>query len=149
MEKQVLQKNPYLNTIFNNSEFLFQKPEVVNEVSFAKKTTHEGNLFMSGDTAGMIAPLCGNGMSMAIHSAKLLSETILEHRTSSAPFERIQKAYELKWNAQFSTRLFVGRQIQNLFGNEWITEAVIRTVSVFPPLTHWLIKKTHGKELKS
>jgi flavin-dependent dehydrogenase len=26
---------------------------------------------MIGDTAGLIHPLCGNGMAMAIHSAKL------------------------------------------------------------------------------
>jgi flavin-dependent dehydrogenase len=26
---------------------------------------------MIGDTAGLITPLCGNGMAMAIHGAKL------------------------------------------------------------------------------
>jgi flavin-dependent dehydrogenase len=29
---------------------------------------------MIGDTAGLIHPLCGNGMAMAIHSAKLAAE---------------------------------------------------------------------------
>jgi hypothetical protein len=27
---------------------------------------------MIGDTAGLIHPLCGNGMAMAIHSAKIV-----------------------------------------------------------------------------
>jgi len=31
---------------------------------------------MIGDTAGLIHPLCGNGMAMAIHSAKIASELI-------------------------------------------------------------------------
>jgi flavin-dependent dehydrogenase len=30
------------------------------------------DMLMIGDTAGLIHPLCGNGMAMAIHSAKLL-----------------------------------------------------------------------------
>jgi 2-polyprenyl-6-methoxyphenol hydroxylase-like FAD-dependent oxidoreductase len=29
---------------------------------------------MIGDTAGLIHPLCGNGMAMAIHSAKWLQK---------------------------------------------------------------------------
>jgi 2-polyprenyl-6-methoxyphenol hydroxylase-like FAD-dependent oxidoreductase len=29
---------------------------------------------MIGDTAGLIHPLCGNGMAMAIHSAKIVSK---------------------------------------------------------------------------
>lgn len=31
-------------------------------------------MLMIGDTAGLIHPLCGNGMAMAIHSAKIASE---------------------------------------------------------------------------
>jgi flavin-dependent dehydrogenase len=31
---------------------------------------------MIGDTAGLIHPLCGNGMAMAIHSAKIVSKLI-------------------------------------------------------------------------
>jgi flavin-dependent dehydrogenase len=31
---------------------------------------------MVGDSVGMIHPLCGNGMAMAIHSAKILSELL-------------------------------------------------------------------------
>ena len=34
---------------------------------------------MAGDAAGMITPLCGNGMAMAIHSAKILTDLIIEH----------------------------------------------------------------------
>jgi flavin-dependent dehydrogenase len=31
---------------------------------------------MIGDSAGMIAPLCGNGMSMALHTSKLAAGCI-------------------------------------------------------------------------
>ena len=33
-------------------------------------------MLMLGDAAGMITPLCGNGMSMAMHASKLAYEAI-------------------------------------------------------------------------
>ncbi len=147
MEKTILHKNPNLKDIFENSEFLFAKPEIINEISFEKKTTVENHILMSGDSAGMIAPLCGNGMSMAIHSAKILSECILKHYTKEK-FVRgnLEKEYSQLWNNTFSKRLYIGRKIQQLFGQEFMTEAVVRSLRLMPPVTNWLVKQTHGKE---
>jgi flavin-dependent dehydrogenase len=146
MEKNVLYKNPYLKNIFLNSDFLFEKPEVINEISFEKKTTVENHVLMSGDTAGMITPLCGNGMSMAIHSAKILSDCILKHYQKNN-FDRLkmETEYSQEWNNTFAKRLYIGRKIQQLFGQEFITEAVIRSLKILPPVTSWLVKQTHGK----
>ena len=63
LEEEILQKNHLLKYIFSNSEFLFEKPEVINEISFATKDPVEGHVLMAGDAAGMITPLCGNGMA--------------------------------------------------------------------------------------
>jgi flavin-dependent dehydrogenase len=147
MEKNILYKNPHLKYIFQNSEFLYEKPEVINEISFEKKTTVENNILFSGDTAGMIAPLCGNGMSMAIHSAKILSDSILKHYSVSG-FNRakLETEYSEKWNRTFSRRLWIGKKIQDLFGQEFLTDAVVRTLRLMPPVTQWLVKQTHGEE---
>ena len=147
MEKTILYKNPHLKNIFQNSDFLFEKPEIINEISFEKKTTVENHLFMSGDSAGMIAPLCGNGMSMAIHSAKILSDCILNYyKKDNFERKRLEEEYSKLWNNQFSKRLYIGRKIQQLFGQEFMTEAVIRSLKFMPPATNWLVKQTHGKE---
>jgi flavin-dependent dehydrogenase len=147
MEKGILYKNKYLKDVFENSEFLFERPEVINEISFEKKTTVEDHILMSGDTAGMIAPLCGNGMSMAIHSAKILSDCILRiYKKDNFEREKLEKEYSQLWNDTFSKRLFIGRKIQQLFGQELMTETVVRAMKLLPPLTGWLIKQTHGKE---
>jgi flavin-dependent dehydrogenase len=147
MEKNILHKNPFLKNIFLQSEFLYDKPEVINEISFEKKTTVENHILFSGDTAGMIAPLCGNGMSMAIHSAKMLSEIIVKYYSSHS-FSRnaIESEYTRKWDQMFSNRLWIGRKIQQVFGQELMTDAVIRSLKLLPPVTNWLVKQTHGKE---
>jgi hypothetical protein len=79
MERNILWKNPHLKQIFLEAEFLYDKPEVINEISFSPKKQIENHIIMIGDTAGLITPLCGNGMAMAIHGAKLISEIILEN----------------------------------------------------------------------
>ncbi len=147
MEKNILHKNPYLKELFLNSEFVYPKPEVINEISFAKKNTVENHVLFSGDTAGMIAPLCGNGMSMAIHSAKLLSDSIIRHyKPASFSRRALEAEYAQNWNTSFSKRLWVGRQIQQVFGQELMTEAVVRTLKTFPSLTQWIVSQTHGDE---
>lgn len=147
MEKVVLSKNPYLSNIFKTGEFLFNKPEVINEISFEKKEPVHNHLLMIGDSAGMIAPLCGNGMAMAIHSAKVLSEIILQYQTTSGfNLESIEKSYTHAWNTLFSTRLWVGRKVQaNLFGKAIASEIAVLTGKLVKPISRALIGKTHGE----
>ena len=152
LEKQSMSENPFLKQIFNNAEFLWAKPEVINEISFEKKQLIDNHILMSGDTAGMIAPLCGNGMSMAIHSAKLLSETITKFYNPSnftdANRYLLEQEYKKKWDGLFSNRLIVGRQLQRVFGNNLTTNLAINILKMFPAVAEYLISKTHGKPFK-
>ena len=77
-EKQVVFENSYLRELFKESKAVFDKPLTISQISFETKKPVENHILMCGDTAGMIHPLCGNGMSMAISSAKLASDRILQ-----------------------------------------------------------------------
>ncbi|MEO3405204.1 NAD(P)/FAD-dependent oxidoreductase [Mucilaginibacter sp. CAU 1740] len=149
LEENVIRKNPYLDEIFRNAEFLLDKPEVINEISFEKKAPVENHILMSGDTAGMIAPLCGNGMTMAIHSAKILSEKIITHyKPGSFNADKrlaLEQDYTQTWNKQFAQRLWVGRQLQRLFGNDNMTALSLNTLKRLPSVAQYLISKTHGQ----
>ncbi|MDN3579559.1 NAD(P)/FAD-dependent oxidoreductase [Mucilaginibacter flavus] len=149
LEENIIRKNPYLNDIFTNAEFLLDKPEVINEISFEKKAPVDNHIFMSGDTAGMIAPLCGNGMTMAIHSAKILSEKIISHykpgNFTASNRANLEADYTQSWNQQFAQRLWVGRQLQRLFGNNNTTALTLHLLNGLPPVSRYLISKTHGK----
>jgi len=150
MEEKVLYRNPYLRSLFKNSEFLFDKPEVINEISFEKKTLIENHLLFCGDSAGMITPLCGNGMAIAIHSGKILADSILRNAKKGAALNRIalENNYKFEWGKQFSIRLKSGRLIQQLFGNTFISDMTLTILNKFPDITQFLVKKTHGETLK-
>ena len=142
MERNILWKNPHLKKIFTESEFLYDKPEVINEISFAPKTTIENHILMAGDSAGLITPLCGNGMAMAIHGAKLLSDSILQKFNDR---NLVEEDYQNVWKKNFKQRLWIGRNVQKLFGNEVVSEIALSTMKTIKPLLRMVIKATHGK----
>ena len=142
MEKQILWKNPHLKKIFTQSEFLYDKPEVINEISFAPKTAVENHILMAGDSAGLITPLCGNGMAMAIHGAKLLTDSILENYHDR---NLVEDTHQKSWNKHFRQRLWVGRNVQRLFGNEVISEIALSSLKMVKPALRAIIKATHGE----
>lgn len=145
LEHHALKQNPYLNAVFSDAQFLFEKPEVINEISFEQKEPVFNHIFMSGDAGGMIAPLCGNGMAMAIHSAKILSELIIQALRQGIDRDQLEKEYAKCWNALFARRLWAGRNIQKLFGSPLASEIAVASGKMLSPLAKYLMKQTHGK----
>jgi flavin-dependent dehydrogenase len=145
MEKQVLYQNPLLKEIFKKAEHLYDKPEVINEISFASKEAVKDHILMSGDAAGMIAPLCGNGMAMAIHSAKILSEEIIKYFGGHRDRYKLEQNYQKEWNRLFARRMWIGRQVQSLFGHPMLSETAVGFFRQSKPLAKWVMKRTHGE----
>lgn len=146
MEQRVLYKNPFLKKIFSESEFLFLEPVTISQISFNKKQQVENHILMSGDAGGMITPLCGNGMSMALHSSKIVFECIHLFLDKSISRKEMENQYAVLWKKHFESRLHAGRMIQKLFGKERMTNWFINTIKHFPFLINKMISVTHGKE---
>ncbi|MEO9966013.1 MAG: NAD(P)/FAD-dependent oxidoreductase [Reichenbachiella sp.] len=145
MEQRVLHKNPFLADLWKNSDFLLERPIVINEISFDKKELIHNHILMCGDTAGMITPLCGNGMAMAIRSAHLLSTLIKGYfENESVDRTKLERLYTQKWNNLFATRLAVGRQVQHLFGSTWSSNIGVG-LARWKPLGTAIISLTHGQ----
>jgi flavin-dependent dehydrogenase len=145
MEEEVLFRNPFLKNIFKSAEFLFDKPEVINEISFAPKAPVEDDMLMIGDAAGMITPLCGNGMAMAIHSAKLAAEAVHSYLSEEITNQEMKWMYEEAWGDAFAKRLWVGRQVQRLFGSEGASNFAVNLVRNVKPIANFLVGQTHGE----
>jgi flavin-dependent dehydrogenase len=145
LEQEILSQNPFLKNIFRQSEFLFDKPEVINEISFESKAPVEDHIIMVGDSAGMIAPLCGNGMAMAIHSAKMSSEVIINFCRGKISRHEMEMTYADLWRKNFQSRLWRGRNIQKLFGNPFLSAVAVNLLMSSKQLSSAIIKSTHGE----
>ena len=105
----------------------------------------EQHVLMIGDAGGMITPLCGNGMSMAMHGSKLAFEQVHVFLQQQITREQMEEFYSRNWQQQFAKRLKTGRLIQGLFGKSGITNLFINSVKTLPFLAKPLIQLTHGK----
>lgn len=145
MEEAVLFRNPLIRELFERATFHFEKPETINEISFETKGPVENHILFSGDAAGMITPLCGNGMAMAIHAAKLLSERVVKFYHDKLTRTELESDYQRAWNREFATRLWCGRAIQNLFGSDSASNLAVALARHFKPVARLLVGLTHGK----
>jgi len=144
-EFHTLLKNEGLKAVLDNSKAVFKTPLTISQISFDDKKAVENHVLMIGDAAGLIHPLCGNGMAMAIHSAKIASE-LVHNALQEAIFsrEKLEINYQDKWNETFKNRLKMGRNLSSLLLNPYLTKITMKMVARFPALFKYIIKKTHG-----
>jgi len=145
MERQILSHNPHLKKIFEGSEIISRSPTTISQISFEKKEQVYNHLLLAGDAAGMIAPLCGNGMSMALHGSKIAFEQIHLFLQNKIPRWQMEQDYAHTWKKEFSSRLRTGRMVQRFFGNVFLSDLLISVLKPFPSITDKLIARTHGQ----
>lgn len=145
MEEAILKLNPYLRDIFNKAIHLYDVPETIAQISFERKSLVENHVLMVGDAGGMITPLCGNGMSMALHGSKLAFEAIALFLNNEISREAMEQQYSHAWSNTFAKRLTVGRWVQGFFGKTWMTNLFITMLKPLPFLVRAIVKQTHGE----
>ncbi len=146
--QKIVAQNKNLDSFFKVSEPLFEKPLTIAQIAFERKEPVVNHILMCGDTAGLIHPLCGNGMAMAIHSAKLASDCIVTYLESkSKDRSKLEKDYQKRWHTTFSKRLWYGRKLQQvLLHKKWVNSGVGLAASS-GKILRYIIRKTHGKPI--
>lgn len=145
MQEEVLFKNPHLRKLFTGSEIMAEFPVTISQISFAQKSTVENGVLMLGDTAGMITPLCGNGMSIALHTAKIAAELGDAFLSGKLSQQQMEKQYQQQWRSNFSFRLRTGRALQAFFGSNRLSNGFVNLFRMAPFLASPVIRLTHGK----
>lgn len=145
LESTVLKKNSWLKSMFENSEFLFDKPETISEISFETKEPVFEHMLMVGDAAGMITPLCGNGMAMAIRSGKMAADLVTEYCQNKISRAALENFYALRWKKTFANQLWFGRQVQKLFGSATASNVAIQLAIRSSWVANAILRNTHGQ----
>jgi menaquinone-9 beta-reductase len=146
MEAEILSENPHLKKILDSSIKLYEAPVTISQISFSKKNCVENNILMLGDAGGMITPLCGNGMSIAMHTAKIAAENINSYLQNKITRAQLEKNYTNNWNKNFANRIKIGKAVQYLFGRKATTNLFVAIMKRSKFLTNIIIKSTHGNK---
>lgn len=145
LEKKILFKNSALKKIFSEADFVFKEPITISGINFRIKKTVLEKYFFLGDSAGTIAPITGNGMSIGLRSSAMLASVIDRYFSKEITKQQLTDLYATFWNEQFSTRIKLSRYFQKLSEYTFLTKVTICIFNVFPVLAKFIIKQTHGK----
>ncbi len=145
MEEEVLFKNPFLKKYFTKAKFLFEEPLTISQIKIGYKKAIEKNILMLGDAAGNIAPLSGNGMSMAMRSSFFLNQLLVDYFKKKISREELETKYQHFWKKQFKNRVEFSAFLQKLLKNTAMTNFAISFLKAIPFLRNKVVKSTHGK----
>lgn len=144
MIERALVKNDALGRRLERGQRLSDSFLAVSQVSLSRKSMFENDICMIGDTAGMIAPLCGDGMAMALRSAELAVPPAADFLDGRCSAETFQQHYADAWDRAFRTRMRLGRWIHGSAFRPGFAAAVVRACHLVPALGRWLIQQTRG-----
>ncbi len=113
-------------------------------IYFGKRELVEKGILMVGDSARVIAPLAGDGIGMAMESAKILYEVLTNYKLVKSDLQKIQIAYKQEHEKAFSKRLKTARIIQEIILNNKLRKIGFAFAEKYPALLPYLIKFTRG-----
>ncbi|WP_167341962.1 NAD(P)/FAD-dependent oxidoreductase [Nonlabens sp. SY33080] len=146
-ERKVLSKNSYLESFFEKASPLWENPLSISQISFQKKSAVVNDCLAVGDAAGLIHPLCGNGMAMAIHSAFIASKFLKRRLEKQLSQEEMLQGYTREWEGTFGSRLYAGKKLQSLLLQPSINKFAFKIIKHVPKVLPTIIKHTHGQSV--
>jgi flavin-dependent dehydrogenase len=145
MLNEGLRQNPILDDRLQGLTRVSDQFEAVSQVPLMPKSRFAGGVCMIGDSAGMIAPLCGDGMAMALQTADLVTPLAAEYLDDQRSAASFRRAYRWKWTDTFGRRMRLGRWIHAAAFRPGAARFLVQSCRLLPPLARWLIRTTRGE----
>ncbi|WP_071837435.1 NAD(P)/FAD-dependent oxidoreductase [Thermonema rossianum] len=144
LESAIMKENPQIEKLLSAKGP--GKATTISQITLGRRTLWQNRLFAVGDSAGVIAPLCGNGMSMALHASLLLAQALNSFFRGEYSLAEAGLYYEKEWQKLFALRMRAGSLLQPLLSLPALTEIAIRSIGK-SRLLPALIRKTHGRAI--
>ena len=97
-------------------------------VIFRPKSSVEDGVMLVGDSAGLVDPLAGNGMAMAIQSALLAATLIVPYLRGSSSRQQLEREYGTRFASLFHRRIWWSRRVASLLSRPSLLETAVRAV---------------------
>jgi flavin-dependent dehydrogenase len=116
----------------------------IGQVMFGDKRPVVKDLLMVGDAAGLIAPLAGDGIAMALQSGRMAAEHCGAYLRGEWSASQLCRRYAAAWRWEFGSRLRLGRLLQAfMLRPRWLGLA-LSAIAALPPLGRYFIAHTRA-----
>jgi 2-polyprenyl-6-methoxyphenol hydroxylase-like FAD-dependent oxidoreductase len=124
----VRREEPSLDALYAAHEPAQEQFLSSDPVIFRARSAVEEGVFMIGDASGVIDPLTGNGMAMAVQSALLAAPRLLRLLESPSRRAAIEDEYRRAHRALFTRRLAWSRVAARLLSHPRAMDAALATL---------------------
>ncbi|MEP6985356.1 MAG: NAD(P)/FAD-dependent oxidoreductase [Chloroflexota bacterium] len=141
------QQNPALGKWLSGAEQVSESWLSISQVPFVSKQVVVNDILMAGDSAGLIAPVAGDGMGMALQTGRMASDVLDRYLTDQISAAEMCKQYRRLWWRTFGLRLRLSRVLQVfMLRPNWLTPG-LRMMNSVPALGRLLVTHTRDNQL--
>lgn len=145
--ESIQHQNPYLRKWLSQAKSVGDRWLSIGEVPFVQKTPLVGDVLMVGDAAGLVAPLAGDGIAMALHSGQMAASSVHRWLLGIDNARTFRQQYAASWRRAFQARLRLSWLLQPLMFDPRVASLALRVIRGLPPLGNLLISKTRDMGL--
>lgn len=135
-------QNPALGAWLSTAALAFPSWLSISQIPFVRKTVIECDVLMTGDAAGLIAPLAGDGIEMALRGGIMAAAAgvrFLDRQWSAAD---LRARYAAAWRRAFALRLRLARLLQAIMLRPPLLDAGLRLLNTAPAFGALLVRQT-------
>ncbi len=141
------QQNPALGKWFNGAERVYESWLSISQIPFVSKQVLVNDILMAGDSAGLIAPVAGDGMGMALQTGLMAADMLERYLNNQLSAADVRKKYSKLWWRTFGMRLRLSRVLQAvMLRPDWLTPG-LRVMNALPILGRLLVTHTRDSQL--
>jgi len=146
---EVIKSNKHFQKVFREEAIDYIKTTNIygtGNIFFGKREMVENGIIMIGDAARVISPLAGDGIGMAMESAKLLYGILSKYNLDETNREKIYLSYKKQYEKVFSKRLRTAKIIQGIILNRKSRKLGFGLAKNYPSLLPYLVKFTRSSK---
>lgn len=135
-------QNPALGEWFATARPVYEDWLSIAQVPFSLKEAIVNDVLMVGDSAGLIAPIAGDGMGMALQASKMVSRLLGDYLTGRISAEALRRQYTADWKRTFGMRLRLSNLMQGfMLRPNWLSPG-LKLLNTAPALGDFLMNHT-------
>jgi menaquinone-9 beta-reductase len=138
--EQIRAEGPHLDRLFASHEPAQEEFLSSDPVIFRGRSAVVSGVFMTGDASGVIDPLAGDGMAMAVQSA-LLAACAIHEIFRGSDRGTIERRYQAEHERFFVPRISWSRRAAAILSRPALVDALLRSFHA-PAIGRFLMAKT-------
>ncbi len=140
-------QNPLLRDRLSQARRLSEQWLSIAQIPFVSKAVVERDILLAGDAAGLIVPLAGDGIAMALQSGRLAALHTAKFLHEEWTPTELKQNYQDDWQREFGRRLRLGRMLQAIMLRPRLLTLGLRVLNTLPPLGDYLVRNTRNIRL--